>query len=190
MKTMKKIMTVCITALTLSTQAGTIGWGVLNTGIETFGHPVTVSLILQDFYDDFLEELQKNPTIPISTILSMDGILDTKAVEDTLGGVIHYVDNDALIAGSFAPIFVMFIVENQIVDSSLGTHLAIFAKLDVLPIVGNDKAEFDLWNSPPSVSWHGITPPGIVYFTPIPEPLTTGLALAGVALMMAQRRRK
>jgi len=201
---MKRIMMMAaIAALALNTQAGTIGWGWYGTeGIpETLfaeGDPVIVMLVLGTHYDALLDRAQDGGDFPTSLggMSFADGIVHAQNAAGMLDeSGPYYFENDNLYPEATYPLalFVFCTLKPEYVAIAGGTHLLIYYKIYDF-VAGYDEADFDARNPDKvlgSFDWDGGAGflDWYVVFTPIPEPATGLLALAGVALLIRRKRR-
>ena len=209
MKQLKKWMMVGITALALSAQAGGIAWSFDSFDLlDIFGDRETTELLCQPTstlymalfdYDtdggefegtcfDMFFALRAGTFDPSTE----SRILGSMPFFDYVHGNTYYMDHPALTSGDahsllfFAVLplteagkamfeleedtwytFAFYVVPSVLAADSSATAIPMVVSVD------ND------------LMWDHLVPPSV-----IPEPLTTGLALAGVALLLAQRRRK
>ena len=197
MKRMTKWMMVGIVALALNVQAATISWYFPDDEVRDFnsipkGEMLLHFFLILDGYEDALIEALYNETFNSS----MDGILNvwTKAPPDSF---VFGETYDTTITDAEPPFAVRllmiteFLVPNYIYDGLLIVNLtAPRNALDGIPfnfIYLYEEFGDDFYEAFEAMEW---VRSAFVPYTPIPEPLTTGLALAGVALLIAQRRRK
>jgi len=199
MKRITKWVMMGITAFALSTQASTIIWTISEETVDWWNtehlQSVTVPpflfFLIWDGYEDIIVDALFNETFYDHSMADM-GII--KEWARAPGAFVFGEPFDATISdaglGPFAVRMLLITGMDEDFMGSIGesdknAQFAISGKIDAfdgVPFIVED----------PSISytmgsWYQVE---FINFTPIPEPLTTGLALAGVALLIAQRRRK
>jgi len=208
MKAMKKwMMVVCMTTmLAMNVEAGMIEWGFFNEGSFIYGEGTLYLFALgsseHEFGDGSFDAVTGTLTSKTDgTVFSTAGVGFVGQEWPTFQGGIEGLGDSGFIGAFTDPLS----FNQWWCVVAVGGDTAEWFGVDVFQISGlNEDGEYvRMWNANPAY-WHSehdgkpnshgerfYEPFNLTqYSVAIPEPLTTGLALAGVALLMAQRRRK